>query len=739
MSQSRERPADTRSTSPEQTFLIDLREMTSYLPEEARFRINHTEDYATQAFRIAQAPNRDDGSSAVSHSIETAKILADFFMPEEALEMALLHDVPEDTQKTSTDLRKDLNYLPHISLVIDGVDRIGVVKQYDPQKHTELDSVQRDNELERRLYEGVTENPLAAIVRTAERLHNLRTIKAREAKHPESAQKTARETLTIYVPLLRSLHLDDLADEMIQRSLEVLYPERLDDLLKIIPSFSPKKRQEIADKVRDILGLKPAQAIFIRPPNLENLLEYFDQKMPAKILAAQVDLPFSLDIHIGESSDGFEYLSTLRDIDTKDFHMFAIPGGEPIVSGNLESPPSLSLKLSFPETGSDHPLNVNVRFLTDQEWIKKTANVLHQFRTGAYTHPKYIEESRRLLTTVQQRLQRVKKEEFPGARGATIFTGELENNLMDVVATVNGIKRIGRVPAGSNLLDAASFILDFRELLRLDSISMTKDGPNLSFAYTPYPGSNIFIKTDPDPERIHATPFWVHQLGTAESQIKIRLIQLLRQIIDGQYEGKTTKTTEEIIAEAIRIGEDLMKISYPMVADGRPYPRLSILRALTPELVEKYKNSIDQFKIAVGIGEIPERTMEEISKRLYNVYTHFPKIRILIPKDRPGWTKRIAEIMTDLRLNIVEGISGETLNSQYPADIRLLVEPVDELTTEGLRQLLQNAVNECAKPKRVGLFGQLSGQQVSAEFFIPGPEEQKVILAPQIPEKKKKM
>lgn len=154
---------------------------------------------------------RASGDPYIIHPYNTALILAEFQADAETIAAGLLHDTIEDTEITLTDLEKEFG--KQIAFMVEGVTKLGQLKYRGVKRHTES---------LRKLFVAMSEDIRVIMIRLADRLHNVRTLKFL----PEEKQKRiALETLEIYAPLANRLGVWRLKGMLEDASFPFAYPE----------------------------------------------------------------------------------------------------------------------------------------------------------------------------------------------------------------------------------------------------------------------------------------------------------------------------------------------------------------------------------------------------------------------------------------------------------------------------------------------------------------------------------
>jgi GTP pyrophosphokinase len=182
-------------------------------------------DLITKAFNFAQLKCRDkkrfSGESYFIHCIETAKSLAAIGMNSVVISAGLLHDCLEDEIIEEDKLKREFG--EEILFLVKGVTKLGKLKYR---------GIQRYRESLRKLFVAVSQDIRVIIIKLADRLHNMKTLKyVREDKQ----QRIAVETLEIYVPVAYRLGIRVFSRQLEDLAFPFVYPkeyEKTKELLK---------------------------------------------------------------------------------------------------------------------------------------------------------------------------------------------------------------------------------------------------------------------------------------------------------------------------------------------------------------------------------------------------------------------------------------------------------------------------------------------------------------------------
>jgi GTP diphosphokinase / guanosine-3',5'-bis(diphosphate) 3'-diphosphatase len=195
-------------------------------------------DFAIEAHGDQQ---RASGEPYVTHPIAAAQILAELDIDPTAIEAALLHDVPEDTEYDLPDIED--RFGPEVAQLVDGVTKLS--------KFSTLSHEQQQAENIRKMFLAMAEDIRVVLIKLADRLHNMRTLAALPI---EKQQRIARQTLEIYAPLAERLGIWQVKWELEDLAFKVLEPERFRELAKLLDTRR-KARETYIEKA--IEELKP--------------------------------------------------------------------------------------------------------------------------------------------------------------------------------------------------------------------------------------------------------------------------------------------------------------------------------------------------------------------------------------------------------------------------------------------------------------------------------------------------
>ncbi len=187
---------------------------------------------------------RKSGEPYIIHPLYVSIILADLELDKETIVAGLLHDVVEDTVMSYDDLVREFGQ--DVANLVDGVTKLEKLPQFHDGDNIRLE-MQAENL--RKMFLAMAKDIRVILIKLADRLHNMRTLKHMPA---EKQQRISRETLEIYAPIAERLGIARIKVELDDLSLKYLEPDIYYDLvdkIAIRKSVREKYIQSIVDEV----------------------------------------------------------------------------------------------------------------------------------------------------------------------------------------------------------------------------------------------------------------------------------------------------------------------------------------------------------------------------------------------------------------------------------------------------------------------------------------------------------
>jgi GTP pyrophosphokinase len=189
-----------------------------------------------RAYDVAEAAHatqkRKSGDPYITHPLAVATVLAGLGMDTTTLVAALLHDTVEDTGQTLESITEAFG--PEVAHLVDGVTKIDRVKLGDAAQAETI----------RKMIVAMARDPRVLVIKLADRLHNMRTLRFLP---PEKQERKARETLEILAPLAHRLGMNTIKWELEDLAFATLYPKRYDEIVRLVAERAPSRDTYLAE------------------------------------------------------------------------------------------------------------------------------------------------------------------------------------------------------------------------------------------------------------------------------------------------------------------------------------------------------------------------------------------------------------------------------------------------------------------------------------------------------------
>nr|HMN51565.1 HD domain-containing protein [Xanthobacteraceae bacterium] len=187
------------------------------------------------AMKAHGTQKRASGDPYFSHPLEVAAILTELKLDDATIAAALLHDTIEDTKATRDEITKLFG--KDIGTLVEGLTKIRRLDLVSRQ------AAQAENL--RKLLLAIAEDVRVLLVKLADRLHNMRTLKF---VPEEKRNRIAEETLEIYAPLAGRMGMHDMREELEDLSFRQLQP----DVYRTIETRLTELRERNAGLIKGI-------------------------------------------------------------------------------------------------------------------------------------------------------------------------------------------------------------------------------------------------------------------------------------------------------------------------------------------------------------------------------------------------------------------------------------------------------------------------------------------------------
>ncbi|MEM6595984.1 MAG: bifunctional (p)ppGpp synthetase/guanosine-3',5'-bis(diphosphate) 3'-pyrophosphohydrolase [Pseudomonadota bacterium] len=256
------------------TDLIDL--IRAYNPKTNESLIKAAYDFGGL---MHEGQLRQSGDPYFTHPIEVAALLTEQQLDDATIVTALLHDTVEDTRASYNDLVE--RFGTEIADLVDGVTKL---------TNLQLSSSEtKQAENFRKLFMAMSKDLRVILVKLADRLHNMRTIRHMK---PEKQVQKSRETMDIYAPLAGRMGMHWMREELEDLSFRVLNPDARASIIRRFITLQ-KETGNVVPKITEDIRT-----------------ELFNAGIEARV-SGRAKKPYSIWRKMEEKKQGFSRLSDI--------------------------------------------------------------------------------------------------------------------------------------------------------------------------------------------------------------------------------------------------------------------------------------------------------------------------------------------------------------------------------------------------------------------------------------------
>lgn len=199
-------------------------------------------ELVSRAYHFAEKAHenqkRYSGDPYFIHTAAVGYSLAELGMDAHTIAAGLLHDTVEDGKVPEEQLKTEFG--DDIAFLVDGVTKLGKLKYRGLERHVES---------LRKLFIATSHDVRVIIIKLADRLHNVSTLKF---VPKEKQRRIALETLEIYAPIANRLSIGRMKGALEDYSFPYAYPEEYEKVVKLIKEHSKDNEKRLEKVYRNV-------------------------------------------------------------------------------------------------------------------------------------------------------------------------------------------------------------------------------------------------------------------------------------------------------------------------------------------------------------------------------------------------------------------------------------------------------------------------------------------------------
>lgn len=256
---------DTAANMPPGEYINDIPDYSDDITIETLIQKILTDDKQYDLSKIISAykfaeqahkgQKRSSGQDYIIHPLAVAYILLQLGMDTDTICGALLHDVVEDTSATLSDLKK--RFGQDVAMLVDGVTKLSKIPTFS--------KAEQQAENVRKILLAMSQDIRVMIIKLADRLHNMRTLKYRPI---EKQRNTALETMNIYAPIAHRLGIRAIKEELEDLSFHYLDPYAYSEIEGILEN-KKEEREHFIVTIKSRIAQRFKNEEFSEPPTIE--------------------------------------------------------------------------------------------------------------------------------------------------------------------------------------------------------------------------------------------------------------------------------------------------------------------------------------------------------------------------------------------------------------------------------------------------------------------------------------
>ncbi len=259
-----------------------------------------------KAYKLAVSAHgeqlRKSGEPYMVHPVSVAYILAEMELDIDSIVAGILHDVVEDTEYTKEDIQQ--LFTEDIAAIVDGVTKLQAI-DYKSKEEAQAENY-------RKMFMAMADDVRVIMVKIADRLHNMRTLKY---MIKEKQEKIAQETLDIYAPISHKLGISKIKCELEDLCFRYLYPDEYYKLANDIELKQDERNEHINLIINELKGHLDSEGIKYeiagRPKHFYSI--YKKMKNQDKSLDEMYDL-FAVRVLVDTNGECYHVLGVVNSV-----------------------------------------------------------------------------------------------------------------------------------------------------------------------------------------------------------------------------------------------------------------------------------------------------------------------------------------------------------------------------------------------------------------------------------------
>jgi len=158
---------------------------------------------------------KDEKTPYIQHPFKAMEFLINLHADEDTLISCLLHDVPEDTDRTLSDIEELFG--SKVAFLVEGVTKLSKIQYQHDMPSRQIESL-------RKLLLHSAKDLRILLIKLSDRLHNMETLG--NIPLAKKRLRIATETMEIYVPIANLLGIRDMKSKLEELSFKYILPEK---------------------------------------------------------------------------------------------------------------------------------------------------------------------------------------------------------------------------------------------------------------------------------------------------------------------------------------------------------------------------------------------------------------------------------------------------------------------------------------------------------------------------------